>query len=67
MDREALAARIAGRVRAMLEAGWLDEVRALVDRGFGAWLTAIAGDRLRGARASTSTVGSRSMRPWSAP
>ena len=24
----------------MLGAGWLDEVRSLVERGFGAWLTA---------------------------
>jgi tRNA dimethylallyltransferase len=24
----------------MLDAGWLDEVRSLVARGFGAWLTA---------------------------
>jgi tRNA dimethylallyltransferase len=26
-------------VATMLEAGWIDEVRDLVDRGFGAWLT----------------------------
>jgi tRNA dimethylallyltransferase len=38
--RPALAARIARRVRAMLDAGWLDEVGVLVGRGFGSWLTA---------------------------
>lgn len=35
-----LSARIGERVRRMLEAGWIDEVRSLVDRGFGSWLTA---------------------------
>jgi tRNA dimethylallyltransferase len=40
MDREAQRTRIAERVLAMLESGWLDEVRLLMDRGFGAWLTA---------------------------
>ena len=40
LDREAQRTRIAERVLAMLENGWLDEVRALMDRGFGAWLTA---------------------------
>lgn len=35
-----LRARIEARVRAMLAAGWLDEVRELVDAGFGGWLTA---------------------------
>ena len=35
-----LDSRVRGRVAAMLEAGWLDEVRALIERGFGAWLTA---------------------------
>jgi len=40
IDREALTARIRRRVGAMLDAGWLDEVRALVGRGFGAWFTA---------------------------
>jgi tRNA dimethylallyltransferase len=34
-----LAARIADRVSAMFAAGWLEEVRDLVDRGFGDWLT----------------------------
>ena len=32
--------RIAARVDAMLAASWLDEVRRLVDTGFGGWLTA---------------------------
>ncbi len=40
MPREVTAARIAGRVRAMLDRGWLNEVRGLVDAGFGGWLTA---------------------------
>jgi tRNA dimethylallyltransferase len=40
MDREAQRTRIAERVLAMLESGWLDEVRLLMDRGFGPWLTA---------------------------
>jgi tRNA dimethylallyltransferase len=40
LDREAQRERIAERVLAMLENGWLDEVQALMDRGFGAWLTA---------------------------
>jgi tRNA dimethylallyltransferase len=40
IDRGPLAARIGRRVRAMLDAGWLDEVRVLVGRGFGRWLTA---------------------------
>ena len=39
MPREALLARIGVRVRSMLDAGWLDEVRSLVERGFGGWLT----------------------------
>jgi tRNA dimethylallyltransferase len=34
-----LRARIAGRVSAMFARGWLDEVRGLVARGFGSWLT----------------------------
>ena len=37
---EALRARIEVRVRTMLDAGWLDEVRRLIDAGFGGWLTA---------------------------
>ncbi|HYJ60081.1 MAG TPA: tRNA (adenosine(37)-N6)-dimethylallyltransferase MiaA [Actinomycetota bacterium] len=40
IEREALTTRIRRRVGAMLDAGWLDEVRALVARGFGAWFTA---------------------------
>jgi tRNA dimethylallyltransferase len=36
---EVLRARIETRVAEMLERGWLDEVRGLVERGFGAWLT----------------------------
>jgi tRNA dimethylallyltransferase len=39
MPRDALMARIDVRVRSMLDDGWLDEVRSLVDRGFGGWLT----------------------------
>jgi tRNA delta(2)-isopentenylpyrophosphate transferase len=39
MPREGLIARIGVRVRSMLDAGWLDEVRSLVERGFGGWLT----------------------------
>jgi len=35
----ALDARVRARVERMLEAGWLEEVRDLVERGFGAWLT----------------------------
>jgi tRNA dimethylallyltransferase len=34
-----LRARVAARAQAMLDGGWLDEVRDLVDRGFGGWLT----------------------------
>jgi tRNA dimethylallyltransferase len=40
IERPVLAERIGRRVAAMLERGWIDEVRALVDRGFGAWFTA---------------------------
>ena len=40
MPREVSAARIAARVRAMLDHGWLDEVHRLVVAGFGGWLTA---------------------------
>jgi tRNA dimethylallyltransferase len=35
-----LDVRIRARVATMLGAGWLDEIRGLVERGFGAWLTA---------------------------
>jgi tRNA dimethylallyltransferase len=37
---EMLRSRIEARVRAMLAAGWLDEVRGLIEGGFGGWLTA---------------------------
>lgn len=40
MTSEALTARIEHRVASMVEAGLLAEVRELVDRGLGAWLTA---------------------------
>jgi tRNA dimethylallyltransferase len=40
MARDALAARIGARVAAMVELGLLEEVRSLVERGFGGWLTA---------------------------
>ena len=36
---EVLRTRIETRVAEMLECGWLDEVRGLVERGFAAWLT----------------------------
>jgi tRNA dimethylallyltransferase len=39
LPRDALAKRIDERVHEMLDAGLLDEVRALVDRGWGGWLT----------------------------
>jgi tRNA dimethylallyltransferase len=39
LSREALVQRIEARVGAMIARGFLDEVRALVDRGFGGWLT----------------------------
>lgn len=39
IPRETLIGRIEERVGAMIEAGWLDEVQRLVDRGFGGWLT----------------------------
>jgi tRNA dimethylallyltransferase len=37
--RDELMGRIDVRVRSMLDEGWLDEVRSLVERGFGGWLT----------------------------
>jgi tRNA dimethylallyltransferase len=40
IDREILGGRIERRIQRMLDAGWRDEVRALVDRGYGEWLTA---------------------------
>jgi tRNA dimethylallyltransferase len=39
IDRAALAERIERRVRAMVEGGLVDEVRGLVARGLGDWLT----------------------------
>jgi tRNA dimethylallyltransferase len=39
VPREVLAERIRARVDRMLAAGWVEEVRGLVERGFGAWLT----------------------------
>ncbi len=40
MDRKVQKIRIGERVLAMLRNGWLGEVQGLLDRGFGAWLTA---------------------------
>ncbi len=40
ISRPVLAERIERRVRAQVEAGFLDEVRALVERGLSGWLTA---------------------------
>jgi len=40
VPRDALARRIEARVRAMIDGGLLDEVRALLDRGLFGWLTA---------------------------
>jgi tRNA dimethylallyltransferase len=40
IERGILAHRIGERVLAMLRAGWLDEVRLLLERGYGGWLTA---------------------------
>jgi len=40
LEHDALDARVRARVAAMLEAGWLEEVRGLIDRGVGDWLTA---------------------------
>jgi tRNA dimethylallyltransferase len=39
MAAPVLRTRIEDRVAEMLGGGWLDEVRGLVERGFGAWLT----------------------------
>lgn len=39
LSREATATRVRLRVSAMLDGGFLDEVRGLVERGLGAWLT----------------------------
>jgi tRNA dimethylallyltransferase len=40
VPREVLARRIEERVSAMVDAGFADEVRSLVEQGFGGWLTA---------------------------
>jgi tRNA dimethylallyltransferase len=40
IERGTLEERIRRRTGAMLDLGWLDEVRTLVAHGFGAWLTA---------------------------
>jgi tRNA dimethylallyltransferase len=40
MPPEALRSRIQARIGAMLAAGWVAEVRGLMERGFGGWLTA---------------------------
>jgi tRNA dimethylallyltransferase len=40
MSREVLARRIEERVLAMVDAGFVDEVRSLVEGGLGGWLTA---------------------------
>jgi tRNA dimethylallyltransferase len=40
LERARLAARVEARVYTMLDAGWMHEVRTLVARGFGPWLTA---------------------------
>jgi tRNA dimethylallyltransferase len=40
VPRDVLARRIEARVRAMVDAGLLDEVRGLLDQGLFAWLTA---------------------------
>jgi tRNA dimethylallyltransferase len=40
VSRDVLGGRIQARVSAMVELGLLEEVRSLVERGFGEWLTA---------------------------
>ena len=40
IERGPLRERIRARVASMLDAGWVEEVRALQRRGFGRWLTA---------------------------
>ena len=39
IDAGTLGARITDRISAMFAAGWIEEVRVLLDRGFGGWLT----------------------------
>ena len=43
LDREELGRRIDARVDAMLAAGWLDEVRGLLDAGYGPELPSMSG------------------------
>ena len=43
MDRPALYARLDARIDAQMAAGWLDEVRALRERGYGAHHPALSG------------------------
>ena len=57
------ANRVERRVRRMLDAGWRDEVRALVDRGYGAWLTSTQAIGYAEFAACISTVASRTRRP----
>ena len=40
LETPVLDTRVRSRVAGMLDAGWLEEVRGLTERGFGAWLTA---------------------------
>jgi tRNA dimethylallyltransferase len=40
VPRDVLDARVRSRVRAQLDRGFLEEVAALVERGFGGWITA---------------------------
>jgi tRNA dimethylallyltransferase len=40
VPRDVLLERIRARVEAMLDTGWLEEVRGLIETGFGEWLTA---------------------------
>jgi len=40
LDTESLDRRVRARVATMMADGWIEEVRRLVDRGFGGWLTA---------------------------
>ena len=39
IDAGTLGARITDRISSMFAAGWIEEVRVLLDRGFGGWLT----------------------------
>ena len=69
IDREVLRRRIHRRVGAMLDAGLLDEVRRLLDRGLGEWLTsahaigyAEMADHLRGRISLEEAVGTTERR-----